>query len=170
MQIANMPKNFLFIFLVAFLIFIIPALYFVDKDYFVCPIEYEDDIIIRNDEMGKGVFGAPRSGGRRHKGIDLYAQVGTEIKAVRFAQVKEVGFHNKLGNFIYLRHPGNLITVYGHLQRFLVKAGQLVTQGEIIGYVGKTGNAKHPKILPHVHFEIRIDNTPVDPLEWLKER
>ena len=161
-------KKFLFIFLIIFLIFIIFTLNFIDKAYFVCPIDYEKGIIIRRDERGSGDFNASRSGDRRHKGIDLYAQIGTAVKAVRFAWVQEVGFHKKLGNYVELRHLNNLTTIYGHLHRIAVKSGHWVAQDRIIGHVGKTGNASHPKIQPHLHFEIRRDNIPMDPQEWLQ--
>jgi len=165
-----MAKKYLFAFLVVFLIFIIFNLYFIDKVYFLCPIEYKKNIIIRNDDYGKGDFGASRSGGRKHKGIDLYAQVGTDIKAVRFGRIKETGFHKGLGNYVELQHKGDLVTIYGHLQRVLVQEGQWVAQGKIIGKTGKTGNANHPRMLPHLHFEIRKDGMPIDPLGLLERQ
>ena len=161
-------KKFLFAFLFAFLIFIIPALYFIDKTYLLCPIEYKKGIIIRRDDIGLGDFAALRAGGRQHKGIDLYAQIGTEVRAARFARVAEAGFHKRLGNYVELHHPGNLVTIYGHLHRILVRSGQWAAQGKIIGYVGKSGNANHPRILPHLHFEIRKDDMAIDPLGWLE--
>jgi murein DD-endopeptidase MepM/ murein hydrolase activator NlpD len=161
-------KKFLFIFLVIFLISITPVLYFTDKTYFLCPVEYKRDIIIRRDELGSGDFGARRAGGRQHKGIDLYAQIGTGVRAARFGRVAEIGFHKRLGNYVELHHRGSLVTIYGHLERILVSLGQWTAQGKIIGYVGKTGNANHPKILPHLHFEIRQDNMPINPLQWLE--
>lgn len=164
-----MPKRILFVFLIIFLIFIIPALYFIDKTDFLCPIEYKKDIIIRRDDVGSGDFAAPRAGNRWHEGLDLYAPIGMGVRAARFARVAEVGFYPRLGNYIELRHPGNLVTIYGHLQRILVRSGQWVAQGKIIGYVGKTGNANHPRILPHLHFEIRSDDIPINPLRWLGE-
>jgi len=163
-----MPKNLPLIFLIAFLIIIILSLYFVDKIYFLCPIEYKQGIIIRRDDIGSGEFAAPRAGGRRHEGLDLYAPVGTEVRAARFVRVAEIGFHQRLGNYVELSHAGNLVTIYGHLQRILVRPSQWVAQGKIIGYVGKTGNANHPRILPHVHFEIRRDDIPINPQEWLE--
>ncbi len=163
-------NRFLLFFLITFLIFIILTLYFIDKVYFICPIEYKRDIIIREDDKGSGDFGVSRARGRRHEGIDLYAQIGTDVRAVRFSRVAEIGFHKNLGNYIELDHPGNLVTIYGHLQRILVRSGQWVAQGEIIGYTGKTGNASHPKILPHLHFEIRKNDMPIDPREWLERR
>ena len=163
-------KRILFVFLIIFLIFIIPVLHFIDKKYFLCPIEYRKYIIIRRDDLGSGEFGALRAGGRKHEGIDLYAQVGTEVKAVRFAKVAEAGFHKNLGNYIELHHPDNLVSIYGHLQGVLVKAGQWVAQGEAIGWVGKSGNADYPNMLPHLHFEMRKHNIPINPAEWLEER
>ena len=163
-------KKFLFAFLITFLIFIIIAVYFIDKTYFLCPIEYKKGIIIRRDDIGSGDFAAQRAGDRRHEGIDLYAPVGIEVRAARFARVAEVRFHKRLGNYVELRHSGNLVTIYGHLQRILVGPNQWVAQGKIIGCVGKTGNASHPRILPHLHFEVRRDNIAINPQEWLEAK
>jgi murein DD-endopeptidase MepM/ murein hydrolase activator NlpD len=161
-------KRILFVFLIIFLFFIVPTLHFIDKKYFLCPIEYKKYIIIRSDDLGSGEFGAPRAGGRKHEGIDLYAQIGTEVRAVRFGRVVEARYHRNLGNYVELSHPDNLVTIYGHLQEISVKPGQWVAQGEVIGRTGKTGNANHPKIMPHVHFELRKNNLPINPLNWLE--
>ena len=161
-------NSFLFFFLITFLIFVILTLYFIDKVYFLCPIDYKKGIFIRRDEMGEGDFGAQRASKRRHEGIDLYAQIGTDVMAVRFGRVAEAEFHKNLGNYVELSHSNNLVTIYGHLNQILVRAGQWVAQGQIIGYTGKTGNANHPRMLPHVHFEIRKDNIPINPNEWLE--
>jgi murein DD-endopeptidase MepM/ murein hydrolase activator NlpD len=165
-----MLKKSLFAFFLLFLIFITFTLHFIDKDYILSPIKYKTDIIIRKDKMGTGEFGAQRVGERFHEGLDLYAQIGTEVRAVSFGRVREAGFHKRLGNYVELRHPGNLVTIYAHLRSILVELGQWVTQGKVIGYVGKTGNASHPKILPHLHFEIRRDDMPIDPIDWLEKR
>lgn len=161
-------RKFLFVFLIVFLIFIIFTLYFLDKAYFLCPVKYKGDIIIRRDKLGNGDFGVQRAGGRYHEGIDLYAQIGTEVRAVSFSKVVEARFHKNLGNYVELRHPGDLVSIYGHLQRILVRSNQLVAQGKIIGLVGKTGNANHPDIKPHLHFEIRKDTKPINPQEFLE--
>ena len=163
-----MLKKSLIVFFIIFLIIIIPTLYSLDKQYFLCPIEYKNYIVIRKDERGSGEFAASRIRGYRHQGIDLYAEIGTAVKAARLGKVEEVGFHKNLGNYVQLRHFGNLVTIYAHLSKILVKPGQWVKQGMIIGLVGKTGNANHPKILPHLHFEIRQDNIPMNPNEWLE--
>jgi len=161
-------KKFLFVFLFVFLLFIIATLHFLDKVYFLCPIDYKNYIIIRSDEFGKGEFGARRSGGRRHAGIDLCASVGADVRAVRFGRVADVGFHKGLGNYVELSHSSNLTTIYGHLHQILVGSGQWVPQGKIIGRAGKTGNANHPQIIPHLHFEIRKNNVAIDPLGLLE--
>ncbi|MBU1871399.1 MAG: M23 family metallopeptidase [Candidatus Omnitrophica bacterium] len=165
-----MPKRFLLIFLITFLIFIIGALSFIDKAYFLCPIDYKTRIIIRNDKFGNGDFAVRRSGGRRHAGIDLLAPVGREIKAVRLGKVNEARFHKNLGNYVELHHNGGLVTIYGHLSRLLVKEGQWVPQGSVIGLVGKSGNANNSKMEAHLHFELRKDNNSINPLGLLEKR
>ena len=161
-------KKALFVLFIVFLIFIIPVIHFLDKTYFLCPIVYKKYIIIRRDNRGLGDFDAPRRGGRRHQGIDLYAKIGAEVKSPRFGRVIEAGFHKALGNYVELHHSENLITVYGHLSQVLVKPYQIIPQGKIIGLVGKTGNADHPGILPHLHFEVRKNNIPINPMDWLE--
>ncbi len=165
-----MLKKLLSVFLFLFLIFIILTLYFIDKEYILCPIEYKEQLLIRNDRMGSGAFGALRAGNRLHEGIDLYALIGTDVKAASFGLVVEAGFHKRLGYYVELRHPGGLSTIYGHLSNILVKPGSWIRQGSIIGYVGKTGNARYPAIQPHLHFEIRKDGIPIDPIKVLEGR
>ncbi len=163
-------KKILFIFFIAFSIYVIPKLYFIDKVYFLCPIEYKNSVLIRNDKLGKGTFGESRLGGRRHTGVDLYAQIGAPVRAACSGRVLEAGFHNKLGNYIELIHFSNLTTVYGHLQEGLVQPGQLIAQGEVIGYAGKTGNASYSEMLPHLHFKLEKNHVAVDPLPWIEGR
>ena len=67
------------------------------------------------------------------------------------------------GNYVVLQHTGGLTTLYGHLNRPLVKVGDQVSQGQPIGLEGSTGNSTGP----HLHFELRIDNKPVDPTPYL---
>ncbi|MEI6631024.1 MAG: M23 family metallopeptidase [bacterium] len=157
-----------------FLLIILPAclilvLYFLDKDYFISPIDYKGGIFVRCDSRGDGFFGSPRSGNRLHEGIDLFAQMGTPVLAVRSGKVvvsKEQ--HKGMGNYVVIRHPGNLVTIYGHLSRVYVRRGEFVRQGEAIGEVGKTGNANYRDIQPHLHFEVREAGIPTDPLEYLQ--
>jgi murein DD-endopeptidase MepM/ murein hydrolase activator NlpD len=163
-----MRKILLFLLIVS-LLFLIISLYFLDKNYFLCPIEYKGGIFVRCDSRGNGFFGSPRSGNRLHEGIDLFAQIGTPVLAVRLGKVVVSEEQYKgMGKYVVIRHPGNLVTIYGHLSKICVKRGQWVRQGEVIGEVGKTGNANYRDIQPHLHFEVRAAGVPSDPLEYLQ--
>lgn len=163
-----MMKNvFLFLF-VLLPIFIAINIYFLDKHYFLCPIEYRSNIIVRADSRGNGLFAAERRGNRLHQGIDLYAVVGTPVLASRGGRVIIAGKNQGMGNYIVMRHPGNILTLYGHLSKIYVSKGRFIRQGEVIGAAGKTGNANFYNIQPHLHFEIRKNSIPQDPLEYLE--
>lgn len=162
-----MKKILLFLLLILpFYLFI--SIYFLDKSYFLCPIEYKGDIIIRNDSRGDGSFAANRNGGRIHEGIDLFAKIGTPVLACRSGMVIAASKSRGMGNYVIIRHPGNIITIYGHLSKVYVHRYKFVRQGEVIGSVGRTGNANHPKIYPHLHFEVRKYGIPQDPMEYLE--
>jgi murein DD-endopeptidase MepM/ murein hydrolase activator NlpD len=120
-------------------------------------------LLVRQDAKGDGRFGAPRSGRRMHRGVDLAAPLESPVRAIRSGRVAEVGSHRGLGRFVVLEHRGGLSSLYGHLAAASVEAGARVRQGQQIGTVGKTGNARHPWITPHVHLEIARDGEPVDP-------
>lgn len=159
----------IFILLLIVLPFYIAArIYFLDKEYFLCPIEYRRDMVIRVDSHGNGFFAAGRSGNRLHQGIDLFATIATPVLAVRSGRVVAAQHSKGMGNFIVMRHRGNLITIYGHLSRIDVGRSEFVRQGEVIGAVGKTGNANYRDIQPHLHFEVRENNKPKDPLQYLE--
>jgi len=76
-------------------------------------------------------------------------------------------YRKGMGNCIEILHPGNIVTVYGHLSAIYVSAGDFVRQGQFIGRVGKTGNANYSNIRPHLHFEVRKDGQAQDPLDYL---
>ena len=161
-----MKKTFLLLFILA-LIFIPLSISWVNKDNFISPIYYSYDIIIRNDSRGDGFFSAKRSGKRVHNGIDLLADIGTPVLAARSGLVIEAISSKGMGNYVILQHSGGLTTIYGHLSSIKTRKGVFVRQGEVIGAVGKTGNANHPDMLPHLHFELRKSNIPQDPFEYL---
>ena len=142
--------------------------YFADKCYFLCPITYPGNPVIRCDSRGDGTFASSRNGNRMHQGIDLCAEIGTPVKAARSGMVIAAKTNRGMGNYVIIRHNLNLISIYGHLSRIFVTKNQLVRQGHIIGSVGKTGNARNPGIQPHLHFEIRKNGIPQDPSEYLK--
>ena len=142
--------------------------YFLDKGHFICPIKYEADMVIRSDGRGDGVFGAERNGRRLHQGVDLFAQVGTPVLASRSGRVVSAKQNNGMGKYIIIRHRDNLATLYGHLSQIFVSENETVRQGQIIGSVGKTGNARYKDIQPHLHFEVKKNGFYQDPLDYLE--
>ena len=161
-------KKILLFLLTILPIYLLASLYFLDKDYFLSPIEYKRDIIIRSDSRGEGFFAADRNGKRVHEGIDLFAEVDTPVLASRFGIVISAKQNQGMGNYIRIKHFGNMITIYGHLSNIYVVKGQFVRQGQVIGSVGKSGNANYRDIQPHLHFEVRKNGIPQDPLPYLK--
>ncbi len=103
--------------------------------------------------------------GKNHHGIDIGARRGTPIRAANEGKVEFSGWGpTGYGLMIIIKHPGNLTTVYAHNSRNLVKKGSKVKRGQMIARVGKTGRATGP----HVHFEVRNDTHPKNPLLYLK--
>ncbi|MFH1190430.1 MAG: M23 family metallopeptidase [Candidatus Omnitrophota bacterium] len=119
---------------------------------------------IRNDVLGDGDFGAKRSGGRTHSGIDISAAMNSPVYASKSGIVFRGNVPTGYGKYILIYHPDGTQTMYGHLSGWAVNTGKQVRKGDLIGFVGKTGNAKNKNILPHLHFEIRTDGDPVDPV------
>ena len=103
-------------------------------------------------------------GGRSHDGIDIPAKKGTKIHAAESGRVIHAG--GKLGDYgkvVILKHAGRYQTIYAHNRKNLVHEGQFVEKGDVIAEVGTSGNASGP----HVHFEVRRDRRPLDPLSYL---
>jgi murein DD-endopeptidase MepM/ murein hydrolase activator NlpD len=100
--------------------------------------------------------------GRMHEGIDIAAGYGAPIAAAAAGVVIYAGWMGGYGNLIIIDHGGGLATAYAHQSSFAVGGGS-VSQGQVIGYVGCTGHC----FGPHVHFEVRINGSPVDPLGYL---
>lgn len=99
---------------------------------------------------------------RAHKGVDYGAPIGTRVKATGDGVVEFVGRQGGYGNLIVIFHQGRYTTHYGHLNGFAmgIRKGVRVSQGDVIGYVGKTGWATGP----HLHYEFRINNVHQNPL------
>lgn len=166
-KIRTMKKIFLLL-LIILIVFLAIGFLFFDRKYFLCPIDYHGDFVVRNDGRGDGSFGAERNGRRLHNGIDLLADIGTPVMAARSGTVVSAQRNHGMGNYVIIKHHAGLSTIYGHLQQILVKKGQHVRQGHIIGTVGKTGNAAFKDILPHLHFEVRKEGLAQDPLDYLE--
>ena len=101
--------------------------------------------------------------GRMHEGIDIAVGYGTPIHAAASGRVVYAGWMSGYGNLVAIDHGNGLSTAYGHQSRIAVSNGQTVSQGQVIGYVGCTGHC----FGPHLHFEVRINGTPVDPMGYL---
>jgi murein DD-endopeptidase MepM/ murein hydrolase activator NlpD len=114
---------------------------------------------------GFGMRTHPVLGGRRgHKGIDLSSPIGTPIYATADAVVTRADWFSSYGLFISLDHGAQLETRYGHLSRLNVAEGQVVKKGDLIGYVGSTGRSTGP----HLHYEVRIAGTAVNPVPYMQ--
>ncbi|MEP1520405.1 M23 family metallopeptidase [Ascidiaceihabitans sp.] len=102
---------------------------------------------------------------RLHAGIDWAAPTGTPVYAAAPGKVSHAGDGKGYGNLIIIKHPGGLESRYAHLNKFAPKGktGGLVQAGDLIGYVGTTGRSTGP----HLHFETRLNGTPVDPMGLL---
>jgi murein DD-endopeptidase MepM/ murein hydrolase activator NlpD len=98
-----------------------------------------------------------------HEGIDISTAQGQPVFATADGVVESASYSGDYGNLVVLQHGFGLSTRYGHLSRFAVAARASVKRGEVIGYVGATGRATGP----HVHYEILVDGTRIDPLQVL---
>jgi murein DD-endopeptidase MepM/ murein hydrolase activator NlpD len=98
--------------------------------------------------------------GRLHAGVDIAAPSGTPIRAAASGRVALMGPTGGYGNYTCVAHAASLQTCYAHQSRFATSQGASVSQGDVIGYVGCTGHC----FGDHVHFETRVNGTPVDPM------
>ena len=101
--------------------------------------------------------------GKLHPGIDIGVGMGVPIHAAASGRVIVSGYSGGYGNLIVIDHGNGLATAYAHQSRLGASVGQDVSQGEVIGYVGSTGYSTGP----HLHFEVRVNGSPVDPLGYL---
>ena len=98
-----------------------------------------------------------------HSGIDFRAETGHPIKAPAAGVVVTAGRTGGYGNMVEVRHKGGIITRYGHMNSIYVKEGDNVEAGTILGEVGSTGRSTGP----HLHYEVRVNGNPVDPVRYL---
>lgn len=105
---------------------------------------------------------------RFHSGIDFTGRTGTPIRAADGGRVIQAGWQGGYGKVVIINHGSkggrNMATLYGHMSRLGVSSGQSVGKGQVIGYVGSTGYSTGP----HLHFEVRINGRPVNPLGYLR--
>jgi murein DD-endopeptidase MepM/ murein hydrolase activator NlpD len=115
-----------------------------------------------------GSFGEridPFSGeGAFHRGIDISSDIGTHVIAPADGVVEYADLMNGYGRTVMVDHGNGISTLYGHLSGFAISPGQLVHRGDTLGYVGQSGRSTGP----HLHYEVRIFNTPVNPYKYLR--
>lgn len=144
-------------------------IYKVAEPHFICPIKTGGkELIIRNDAKGDGEFGAKRRNGRSHSGIDILAEIGTPVYASRSGLLFCGNVPTGYGKYVMIYHPDGYQTMYGHLSDWSEYTVRKVRRGEIVGFVGKTGNAAGTAIQPHLHFEIKKDGEALDPQSLMK--
>jgi murein DD-endopeptidase MepM/ murein hydrolase activator NlpD len=98
-----------------------------------------------------------------HSGVDIVAPTGTPVRSALDGVVKSAGWDDVYGNLIVVAHGDTLETLYGHNDKMLVREGDPVTKGQVVALAGSTGKST----APHVHFEIRRNNKPVDPSAFM---
>jgi len=101
--------------------------------------------------------------GRMHEGIDLAVDIGTPVVAAAAGTVIVAGWLGGYGNLVVVDHGNGIATAYGHNTSVTVGVGQSVAQGQLVAYSGNTGHSTGP----HLHFEVRVNGTAVDPLGYL---
>ncbi|HEY4380358.1 MAG TPA: M23 family metallopeptidase [Acidobacteriaceae bacterium] len=103
--------------------------------------------------------------GEFHTGIDISAPMGTPIRATADGTVKSAAMESGYGREVIIDHGHNVETCYAHMSGFAVMAGQTVVRGQVIGYVGMSGRTTGA----HLHYEVRIHNSPVNPHKYLRQ-
>ena len=142
--------------------------YVVSSKGMICPMQYSNVYI-----------SAGWNGYANHKGIDFCTRgatgntYGKEIRAAADGTVYSAEYHYSWGNNVYINHGNGVYTRYAHCSQLLVSKGQQVKQGDVIAYVGNTGNdsprptASNPHAGAHLHFEVWVNGTRVNPEPWL---
>lgn len=103
------------------------------------------------------------SGSEFHNGVDIAAPYGTAIRATADGKVEQAGWDGSYGICVTLYHRDGIETMYGHMSRTIVSAGQTVKKGQVIGYEGETGRATGP----HVHYQVNVNGSSVNPMTYL---
>jgi murein DD-endopeptidase MepM/ murein hydrolase activator NlpD len=102
--------------------------------------------------------------GAFHSGLDIEAPYGTPVRAAADGDVEDAAMGAGYGREVVLNHGHDVVTVYAHLSSIVSMPGEHVTRGQIIGYVGQSGRATGP----HLHYEVRVHNVPVNPYKYLR--
>jgi murein DD-endopeptidase MepM/ murein hydrolase activator NlpD len=111
---------------------------------------------IRRNPFGEG-------GSEFHEGMDIAVEFGTPVSSTADGVVIWSGPYSGYGNLVAIYHTNGITSRYGHLSRVSVQQGQRIKRGEQIGYAGSTGRSTGP----HVHYELRVNDQPVDPINYM---
>jgi murein DD-endopeptidase MepM/ murein hydrolase activator NlpD len=98
-----------------------------------------------------------------HPGLDIAANRGTPVRATADGTVLTAGYNGNYGNSVLIEHGFSISTRFGHMSRLAVRAGQAIRRGDVVGYVGSTGRATGS----HLHYEILVNGSPINPLRLL---
>lgn len=139
---------------------LLPAMAFADSNYTpsIWPVmgHITDGFGVRMDPFsGEGAF---------HTGVDVAADYGAPVHVTADGMVLTAETHAGYGRMVVVDHGFGITTVYGHLSAYAVVAGTHVRRGEVIGYTGVSGRSTGP----HVHYEVRVNNAPVNPWHYMK--
>ena len=99
-----------------------------------------------------------------HAGLDISGPRGKTVRAPAKGKVVEAAYDSKIGNFIRINHRYGVETIYGHLSKLLVRDGQEVKRGDVLGLIGSTGRYSTG---PHLHYQIAVNDKVVDPLQYI---
>ncbi len=99
-----------------------------------------------------------------HPGIDFREAAGTPVRATADGKIEEAAYNGGYGNMVDIDHSNGVVTRYGHMSSLAVSEGQSVRAGDVIGYVGSTGRSTGP----HLHYEVRINDEPIDPIRFIR--
>ena len=131
---------------------------------------YYDGIAFLSSPTDGGVMTSQYGEARttsNHSGIDIAKDLGDNVTAALDGRVIKAGYNNGgYGNLIVLQHDNNIQTYYAHLSEIYVDTGDVVNKGELIGAVGSTGYSTGP----HLHFELRVDGNPVNPISYIQSK
>ena len=137
-----------------------------------------DSIVVQSDSLRHIPIGVPIEGwitrefsmniygfGGEHPGVDFATKIGTEVKATADGRVVFAGWDDIYGNLVGIDHQNGYVTYYGHNSKILVNVGDTIRRDEVIALSGNTGRSS----APHLHYEIRKDDVPVDPKDFLNQ-
>ncbi|MFO7911824.1 MAG: M23 family metallopeptidase [Desulfotignum sp.] len=146
---------------------------FLDFDHLIKELEKKKNLLASTPSIrpvegwvtsGFGYRKSPFTGKRDfHAGLDISNKTGTEIIATADGKVSYASRKALLGNLVTIDHGYGRVTRYGHLDKILVKRGQRLKRGDVVGHMGNTGQSTGP----HLHYEVRINGAPVDPVKYI---